>query len=122
MHLPDSILSKIFKAEELQQELSQKRPGQKVVFTNGCFDIIHLGHLHLLSSAREMGDLLVVGLNTDDSVKRLKGNDRPVKDQETRALVLASMEFVDYVVLFDEDTPMELIRTLGPDVLVKGGD
>lgn len=96
--------------------------GLKVVFTNGCFDILHRGHVEYLSKAADMGDVLVVGLNTDASVKRLKGEGRPVNNEEARALVLASLGFVDAVVLFDEDTPYELIKAVHPDVLVKGAD
>ena len=96
--------------------------GLKVVFTNGCFDILHRGHVEYLSRAADMGDVLVVGLNTDASVKRLKGEGRPVNNEEARAMVLASLSFVDAVVLFDEDTPYELIKAVRPDVLVKGAD
>ena len=96
--------------------------GLKVVFTNGCFDILHRGHVEYLSKASDMGDVLVVGLNTDASVKRLKGESRPINDEQARALVLASLGFVDAVVLFDEDTPYELIKAIRPDVLVKGAD
>ncbi|CAN5189409.1 D-glycero-beta-D-manno-heptose 1-phosphate adenylyltransferase [soil metagenome] len=96
--------------------------GKRVVFTNGCFDLLHRGHLHTLSAARELGDVLVVGLNTDASVKRLKGPLRPIQDETTRAEVLAALLLVDAVVLFDEETPLELIQALNPDVLVKGGD
>ena len=96
--------------------------GLKVVFTNGCFDILHRGHVEYLSKAADMGDVLVVGLNTDASVKRLKGEGRPVNDEQARALVLASLSFVDAVVFFDEDTPYELIKAVHPDVLVKGAD
>lgn len=96
--------------------------GMKVVFTNGCFDILHRGHIEYLSKAADMGDVLVVGLNTDASVRRLKGEGRPVNNEEARALVLASLSFVDAVVLFDEDTPYELIKAVHPDVLVKGAD
>ena len=94
----------------------------KVVFTNGCFDILHRGHVEYLAKAADMGDVLVVGLNTDASVRRLKGEGRPVNNEEARALVLASLSFVDAVVLFDEDTPYELIKAIRPDVLVKGAD
>lgn len=93
-----------------------------VVFTNGCFDILHRGHIEYLTESREQGDCLVVGLNTDASVKRLKGESRPVNCQEDRALMLAALESVDYVILFDEDTPEQLIRIVNPDMLVKGGD
>jgi D-beta-D-heptose 7-phosphate kinase/D-beta-D-heptose 1-phosphate adenosyltransferase len=96
--------------------------GLKVVFTNGCFDILHLGHVHYLSEARRLGDLLVVGLNSDASVRRLKGEGRPIVPQEDRAGLLCALSSVDYVCVFDEDTPGELIRLVSPDVLVKGGD
>lgn len=104
--------------ETLKPSLSD----QKIVFTNGCFDIIHLGHIQYLAQARELGDLLVVGLNTDLSVKRLKGESRPVNPEFARAIVLAALQFVDFVILFDEDTPLNLIHTISPDFLVKGGD
>jgi D-beta-D-heptose 7-phosphate kinase/D-beta-D-heptose 1-phosphate adenosyltransferase len=94
----------------------------KVVFTNGVFDLLHPGHVDVLTAARSRGDALIVGLNTDESVKRLKGADRPVRNQAERAYVLAALEAVDLVVLFDEDTPLELVRVLRPDVIVKGGD
>ena len=96
--------------------------GQKVVFTNGCFDILHLGHVEYLEKAARIGEKLIIGLNTDRSVKALKGSLRPVNPEYARALVLASLEFVDAVCLFDEDTPLELIKKVGPDYLVKGGD
>jgi D-glycero-beta-D-manno-heptose 1-phosphate adenylyltransferase len=96
--------------------------GLKVVFTNGCFDILHLGHIDYLSKAAQLGDVLVVGLNTDASVKRLKGENRPIQDETSRAMILASIRFVDAVVFFGEETPLELIRAVQPDVLVKGAD
>ena len=99
-----------------------KPEGRKVVFTNGCFDILHRGHATYLAQARELGDLLVVGLNTDASVQRLKGPSRPINNQYDRAFLLASLACVDFVILFDEDTPEQLIHTVWPDVLVKGGD
>lgn len=95
---------------------------KKVVFTNGCFDILHQGHIDYLSKAADQGKVLVVGLNTDDSVRRLKGDNRPMQDERSRALALAALRFVDAVVLFDEDTPHELIKLVQPDVLVKGSD
>lgn len=95
---------------------------QKIVFTNGCFDVLHYGHVHYLVQARQLGDLLVVGLNSDASVRRLKGESRPVNPEQARAFVLAALEMVDYVCLFEEDTPYELIAAVKPDVLVKGGD
>jgi rfaE bifunctional protein nucleotidyltransferase chain/domain len=99
-----------------------KAKGERVVFTNGCFDILHLGHVDYLEKARNLGDRLIVGLNTDSSVSRFKGPERPVQDQQSRGRILSSLQFVDMVVLFDEDTPKELISTLVPDVLVKGSD
>ncbi|HHP0339594.1 TPA: D-glycero-beta-D-manno-heptose-7-phosphate kinase [Campylobacter lari subsp. concheus] len=105
-----------------KEELVKLIQGQKVVFTNGCFDIMHYGHIKYLEKAKKLGDILVVGLNSDESVKRLKGNSRPINLEFQRACMLASMYFVDYVVIFDEDTPYELIEFLKPDVLVKGAD
>lgn len=98
------------------------RSKHKLVFTNGCFDILHRGHLHLLKKAKDMGDTLIIGLNTDDSVHRLKGANRPLKDEVTRAELLAALVYVDFVILFNEDTPYELIKVVQPDLLVKGGD
>ena len=95
---------------------------KKIVFTNGCFDILHVGHIRYMQEAAKLGDILIVGLNSDASVKRLKGPERPVNNQDDRAEMLSSLEFVDYVVIFDEDTPYELIKKIQPDVLVKGGD
>jgi len=100
----------------------RRRQAGVVVFTNGVFDLLHPGHVDILVAARSLGDALVVGVNTDDSVKRLKGPERPVRGEQERAYVLAALESVDAVVLFKADTPLELIRALMPDVLVKGGD
>ena len=94
----------------------------KIVFTNGCFDLIHRGHVEYLSAAKKLGDVLIIGLNSDDSVRRLKGIDRPINYEQDRAIVLDNLMAVDYVGIFDEDTPYELIRIVQPDVLVKGGD
>jgi rfaE bifunctional protein nucleotidyltransferase chain/domain len=99
-----------------------QQAGNKVVFTNGCFDLIHLGHVDYLEKARALGQKLVLGLNTDDSVSRFKGPERPLQDQNSRARVLAAMQFIDLVVFFNEDTPLLLISELEPDVLVKGSD
>jgi rfaE bifunctional protein nucleotidyltransferase chain/domain len=96
--------------------------GKRVVFTNGCFDILHLGHVEYLAKARDLGHILIIGLNTDNSVRRLKGPTRPVNPEQARAAILAALSFVDAVVLFDEDTPENLIRTIRPDILVKGKD
>lgn len=101
---------------------SQKVKGRKIVFTNGCFDILHHGHIDLLAKAADEGDILVVGLNSDTSVKRLKGSERPVNNESDRGLLLASLLCVDAVCFFEEDTPLSLIESLEPDVLVKGGD
>ena len=101
---------------------TQRKAGKKIVFTNGCFDILHAGHVSILEFSRAKGDVLVVGLNSDASVKRLKGPTRPVNTQTDRALVLAALESVDAVSLFEEDTPYNLIKQVRPDVLVKGGD
>lgn len=99
-----------------------KRQGKKIVFTNGCFDILHVGHVRYLTKARKMGDLLIVGLNTDRSVRMIKGDKRPIVPEKERAEVLAALEIVDYVVLFDEPEPLRLIAALKPDILVKGAD
>ena len=93
-----------------------------IVFTNGCFDVLHRGHVTYLATARDLGDCLVVGLNSDASVKRLKGENRPVNSENDRALVLAALSFIDYIILFEEDTPKNLIEQVKPDILVKGGD
>jgi rfaE bifunctional protein nucleotidyltransferase chain/domain len=119
----ERIRSKIIQPDQLPATLAQWRfKGKKLVFTNGCFDLLHPGHIDYLCRARDLGDLLVIGLNTDDSVRRLKGPSRPILDEVSRGLILASLSFVDAVILFDEDTPIELIRTVQPDILVKGGD
>jgi len=115
--------TKILGLVELQKVVSRARgQGKKVVFTNGCFDILHVGHIQLLQRCRKLGDLLVVGLNDDASVRRLKGENRPLIGQADRAHVMAALDAVDYVTLFSEPTPMALIEALRPDVLVKGGD
>lgn len=109
---------------ELSNDLDRARASgvKRVVFTNGCFDILHVGHVRYLKQARELGDLLVIGLNTDTSVRRLKGPTRPVQSEGARAEILAALACVDHVVLFDEETPEQLIQRVRPDVLVKGGD
>jgi D-beta-D-heptose 7-phosphate kinase/D-beta-D-heptose 1-phosphate adenosyltransferase len=109
--------------DELVHRIIQLRFfGKTIAFTNGIFDIIHQGHVFSLSQAAKEGDFLVIGLNSDASTKRLKGNSRPVNDQQSRAIVLASLLMVDAVIIFEEDTPLELIKTIMPDVIVKGGD
>lgn len=112
-----------YSAEEASNILNLwKFKNDKIVFTNGCFDILHKGHIEYLAKARSLGTKLIIGLNTDASVKRLKGDSRPVNDEKARALLLASLIFVDEVILFDTDTPRDLIEFVQPDVLVKGGD
>ncbi|OGU61670.1 MAG: glycerol-3-phosphate cytidylyltransferase [Ignavibacteria bacterium GWF2_33_9] len=100
----------------------QKQLGNKVVFTNGCFDILHAGHIQYLQKAKQLGEILVIGLNTDSSVSRLKGPHRPINNQDDRAIVLAELKSVDFVIFFDEDTPYNLISEIKPDFLVKGAD
>jgi rfaE bifunctional protein nucleotidyltransferase chain/domain len=99
-----------------------KKKGKRVVFTNGCFDIIHPGHIKILKEAKAKGDILVVGLNSDSSIRRIKGPGRPIIPQEARVIVLSAIEYVDFVVIFKENTPYETIKTLKPDVLIKGED
>jgi rfaE bifunctional protein nucleotidyltransferase chain/domain len=106
--------------KEIRQQL--KDQNKKVVFTNGCFDLIHAGHIDYLSKAKALGDVMVVGLNTDASVKRIKGNKRPILNESERSFIISNIKPVDYVVLFDEDTPKLLIEELLPDILVKGAD
>ncbi len=109
--------------KELTNILNQWRfKNEKIVFTNGCFDILHRGHVEYLAKAASLGNKLLIGLNTDASVRRLKGENRPVNDQEARALLLSSLIFTDKIIFFEEDTPYELIRFIEPDVLVKGSD
>lgn len=117
----EQIQNKIVSREQLVERL-KSRGDQRVVFTNGCFDLVHRGHVDYLSRARDLGDLLILGLNSDSSVRRLKGPSRPIVDEKSRALLLAAFQFIDYVVLFEEDTPYELIKAAQPDILVKGGD
>ncbi|MBI9062436.1 MAG: D-glycero-beta-D-manno-heptose 1-phosphate adenylyltransferase [Marinilabiliaceae bacterium] len=106
--------TQVIREWELQEE--------KIVFTNGCFDIVHRGHVDYLSRAKDLGTKLVLGLNSDASVQRLKGSNRPIVDEQSRAILLAAFQFIDMVVFFDEDTPYELIKALQPDILVKGSD
>ncbi|MBA7537943.1 Bifunctional protein HldE [subsurface metagenome] len=119
----DSVTNKIIAADTLEKTLAFWRFRKfKIVFTNGCFDILHRGHIEYLAKASSHGDVLIVGLNTDNSTRKLKGDRRPVQDEQARALVLASLQFVDKIVLFDEDTPYNLIKQIQPDVLIKGAD
>lgn len=119
----EKIQNKILNKDNLAEWLSDCRTkGKKIVFSNGCFDILHRGHVEYLAKAADFGDEMLIGLNTDASVKRLKGPSRPINDEYARAIVLAGLEFVSAVVLFDEDTPYNLIKAVQPDVLVKGSD
>jgi rfaE bifunctional protein nucleotidyltransferase chain/domain len=122
-NLEQTLLTKIATVPSLISHIKAwKSEGKRIVFTNGVFDLLHLGHITYLAKAAELGDKLIIGLNADASVKRLKGESRPVNDQNNRAALLAALFFVDAVVLFEEDTPRELITQLLPDVLVKGAD
>ena len=117
------LQSKILSFSALEFQLKKWRTAnEKIVFTNGCFDLLHFGHVDYLAKARDLGDRLVVGLNSDASIKRIKGSSRPIKDEQSRAALLAGMAYVDAVVLFDEETPLSLISMVLPDLLVKGGD
>ena len=122
-NIEQQLFSKITPLSALQNTVTEwKQQGKKIVFTNGVFDLVHIGHLTYMAKAAELGDKLIIGLNADTSVKRLKGETRPINKQDSRALLLASLFFVDAVVIFEEDTPLNLISTLLPDILVKGGD
>ncbi len=119
----ERVQAKIFDREKLENQLAIWRfKGQKIVFTNGCFDLLHLGHIDYLAKAKDLGDILIIGVNTDGSVRRLKGATRPITDENSRSTIIASLQFVSAVVLFNEDTPYELIQQVQPDVLVKGSD
>lgn len=117
------ITSKIQTKDRAQQTIAGwKSTGDRIVFTNGCFDLLHYGHIHYLADAKALGDRLVVGLNSSGSVSKLKGPHRPINDELTRAHVLSALEMVDLVVIFDEPTPIALVENFSPDFLVKGGD
>lgn len=119
----ERIESKIICQKDLNNLIIKWREeNQKIVFTNGCFDLLHLGHVDYLAKAKDLGDRLIIGVNTDSSVKRLKGKNRPLQDENSRLHILAALHSVDAVVLFDEDTPYELIKKIQPDILVKGAD
>ena len=123
MTILSQIESKIVSLQDAAELVSNwKADGQKVVFTNGCFDVLHYGHVCYLAEAKEHGDKLIVGLNSDASVRRLKGETRPINGQKERATLLAALSFIDAIVIFEEDTPENLIKNISPDFLVKGGD
>lgn len=120
----EQIKNKLVTLAELKEKMIQlKQSGNRIVFTNGCFDILHLGHVTYLAQAAELGDVLVIGMNSDQSVRNQgKGPERPVNPEDARGMILAALGFVDYVVLFEEDTPLHIIQEILPDILVKGGD
>ena len=119
----ERVKNKIFNKNNLLEKLQTWRgANKKIVFTNGCFDLIHLGHIEVLARSADLGDILIIGVNTDSSIKELKGNNRPIIEENSRAQQLASLEFVDAVILFNEQTPLELIKVIKPNVITKGGD
>jgi len=123
MNKLEQLKTKIYSLEKLRSQLAiWAFLDKKIVFTNGCFDILHLGHIDYLSKAKELGDILVIGLNTDKSVRDIKGKSRPITDEISRATILASLTFVDAIVYFGEETPYDLINFIQPDILVKGSD
>ncbi len=123
MKKSDTLKDRIITGPELPQEVKRLRLKSKsIVFTNGVFDILHEGHIAVLAEAASFADVLIVGVNSDSSVKKLKGDSRPINNENSRALIIASLIMVDVVVIFDEETPIELIKMIKPDVLVKGGD
>lgn len=116
-------MKKILNRKTLKEKLDTlKKQGKKIAFTNGCFDILHVGHVRYLKEAKKTADILVLALNSDSSVRQIKGEKRPLVPQEERAEIIAALEFIDFVTIFDEETPLELIKLLKPDVLIKGGD
>lgn len=118
-----SALPKVLSAQKLEQAIADfKKANKKIVFTNGCFDLLHIGHVRYLEQAKSLGDVLIVGINTDASVQVLKGPTRPIQNENDRAEILASLKAVDHTVLFGEETPINLIKQVKPDILVKGGD
>jgi rfaE bifunctional protein nucleotidyltransferase chain/domain len=118
-----NIISKIYTLSDLKIQTDKwKEKGDKIVFTNGCFDLVHRGHVEVLANTADLGDRLVIGLNSDISIQELKGKNRPIIEENSRAILLASLQFVDAIVLFSQETPEKLIETIIPNILVKGGD
>lgn len=116
-------LPRVLKSNTLVETLTQLRTGnKKIVFTNGCFDLLHVGHIVYLEEAKKLGDVLIVGINTDESVRKLKGPNRPIQNENDRCEILAALKAVDHTILFSEETPLNLIKIIKPDILVKGGD
>ena len=119
----NSIQNKIYTLLDLEKQIEKWRSaGDKIVFTNGCFDILHKGHIEVLAKTSNLGNRLIIGLNSDSSIKNLKGENRPILEEDSRALLLAALQFVDAVILFSEKTPFQLISEIVPDILSKGGD
>jgi D-glycero-beta-D-manno-heptose 1-phosphate adenylyltransferase len=119
----EEIKKKILCGSEIDSVLElYRKAAQRIVFTNGCFDLLHLGHVDYLSKASDLGDVLIVGVNSDASIRKIKGNNRPITDETSRAMIIASLMFVDAVILFEEETPYNLIKNIQPDILVKGDD
>ena len=119
----NKLKTKIFHIEDLSQIIKEWRlNGDKIIFTNGCYDLIHLGHLEILARSADLGDKLIVGINSDMSIKKIKGDSRPIIEEDSRAKQLAAIEFIDAVILFNEDTPYDLISFINPDIITKGGD
>lgn len=117
------INNKIFAIKKLKKEVDTwKKSGEKIVFTNGCFDIIHRGHIEVLARTADLGDKLIVGLNSDISIQKIKGKGRPIIKEDSRAILLAALDFIDAIILFSEETPINLIKLLKPNILAKGGD
>lgn len=115
-------MGQVIRWDQIESELGPRRQKNKIVFTNGCFDLLHIGHVRYLQQAKSLGDLLVVGINSDASVQRLKGPTRPIQNQNDRSEILAALACVDYTIVFDQETPLELIQQVKPHLLVKGGD
>ena len=119
----NKLKAKIFNIKDLSQIIKEWRlNGNKIIFTNGCFDLIHLGHLEILARSADLGDKLIVGINSDMSIKKIKGNSRPIIEEDSRAKQLAAIEFIDAVILFNEENPYDLISFINPDIITKGGD
>tara|TARA_B100001105_G_scaffold249327_1_gene236122 strand:- start:974 stop:1465 length:492 start_codon:yes stop_codon:yes gene_type:complete len=119
----NSIQNKIYTLPDLERQMEKwKSAGDKIVFTNGCFDILHKGHIEVLAKTSNLGNRLIIGVNSDSSMKNLKGENRPIIEEDSRALLLAALQFVDAVILFSEETPFQLISEIVPDILAKGGD
>ena len=118
-----NIKNKIFSIAELKKEVQKwKKNNDKIVFTNGCFDILHLGHIELLAKAADLGNKLIIAVNSDESIKVLKGEKRPILDEKSRSIIIASLEKVNAVIIFKESTPLDVIKKINPDIIVKGGD